>query len=181
MSTLRVDNLNARTGTTITVPTGTKMYLPGHVINVYNVVKTDTFTTSSVTPVAVTGLSLTVTPTTSNSKFLVTYAVPVSIQGGAYSGQIRLRRNGSDIAIGDTAGNRNRSTSFIWSDYYGYQMQEATKSILDSPASASDVTYAVWFGSPYGNAIYINRSYADADSTSYGVSVSTLTVLEIAQ
>ena len=59
-------------------------------------------------------------------------------------------------------------------------MQEANKSVLDSPATLSAVTYAVWFGSPYGNPIYINRSYADADSTSYGVAVSTLTVMEIA-
>lgn len=181
MSTLRVDNLNARTGTSISVPSGTSMYLPGHIINVYNIVKKDTFVTSSVTPVAVTGLTLTVTPTSSNSKFLVSYSVPVGVQAGAYSAQIRLLRNGSDIAIGDTSGGRNRSTSFIWSDYYGYQMQEANKTVLDSPATASAVTYSISFGSPYGNSVVINRSYSDADSTSYGVSVSTLTVLEVAQ
>lgn len=182
MSTLRVDNINARTGTTISVPSGTKMYLPGHVIGVYNVVKTDIFISSSVSAVAITGLTLTVTPSSSSSKFLVSYSVPVSIQGGAYSAFVRMRRNGSDILLGDQFGsNRVRSSSHVWSDYYGYQMQEANKTYLDSPATTNQVTYDVSLGSPYGNSIVVNRQYADSDSSYYGTAVSTLTVLEIAQ
>lgn len=181
MSTLRVDNLNARTGTTISVPTGTKMYLPGHVINVYNITKTDTFTTSSSTPVSITGLSLTVTPTSLSSKFLISYSIPVGVQAGAYSAILRLRRDGNNILLGDQVGSRNRSSSHIWSDYYGYQMQESNKTYLDSPTTINTITYDVAFASPYGYSVFINRSYEFGDSNVYGTSVSTLTVLEIAQ
>lgn len=179
MSTLRVDNLNARTGTTISVPAGTKMYIPGHIINVYNVVKTDVFTTTSTTPVAITGLSLTVTPTSASSKFLVSYSIPVGIQAGAYSAYLRLRRAGTNILLSDQVSTRNRSSSYVWSDYYGYQMQEANKTYLDSPATTSAITYDMTFATPYGTSVFINRSYEFADSTNYGTAVSTLTVLEV--
>lgn len=186
MSTLRVDNLNARTSNTITVPSGTKMYLPGHVIQVVQTVKTDTWSAApaATTYAVVTGLQVGITPTSVNSKILVQLNMWIGTQGYLFKGLVK--RNGTPIGLGDQAGSRPRA-SFAGGPYAGgsneaYSMSQVAFNFLDSPATTSTCTYTVEAANYTSYSIFVNRSYYFQNSTDYdGTPSSTITVMEIAQ
>ena len=78
-STLKINNLDTASGTTITLPTGKTLVgtddgafrVPGAVLQVVQVATTTTTSTSS-TSFVDTGLTATITPKSSSSKILVT-------------------------------------------------------------------------------------------------------------
>ena len=102
MSTLRVDNLNARTGTTISVPSGTRLYAPGSVVQVQQTDFLSTWSASSATPVDVTGMSVSITPISTSSKILVSVAINIGGPDDNYI-YVLLLRNGVSIGTGNTA------------------------------------------------------------------------------
>lgn len=180
MSTLRVGNITATGGTgTITVPTGNKIAQTGAVLQVVSTAKTDTFTTASTSYVEVTGLTATITPTSSTSNILVM----VQLTGGFYqvgttAGFIRLRRDSTDLFLGNAEGSRERVT------VTGTQNSTAvTESIpiifLDSPATTSSVTYRVVVRGDAGT-MFVNRPSGTTDSANHPRSASSITVMEIA-
>ena len=181
MSTLRVDNLNARTGTKITVPTGTKFYVPGGVVQVQQTVKTDTWSTSSTSYADVTGMSVAITPTSTSSKILV--ILDVSVGANPSSGIIgRLMRDSTAIYIGDTASNRPRGLLYFdGSNHSQYVNERVPATYLDSPASTSTLTYKLQaYSTVGGTSQYINRSAYDYDGTLYNLrAASSITVMEI--
>lgn len=187
MSTLRVDNINARTGTTISVPTGTKMYLPGHIVQVQNVIKTDVFTTTTNGFIDVTGLAVSITPSYSTSKILVIVSLGrVGLGdggGGPHSVAFRLDRSGNALFLGDPASNRVRSTFNTSTGYNADHSHAYTYTGIDSPATTSSITYKLQMFSQSGAAAYINRGKADADNgEAYPARTSSsITVMEIAQ
>ena len=178
MSTLRVDNLNARTGTTIAVPTGTKLYIPGGVVQVVQTVKTDTFSTTSTSFTDVTGLSASITPTSANSKILVICRFTHGRSTQTTGVHFRLTRGGSAIFVGDASGSRNlAATGSHYLDYYN-QIGE-TISYLDSPSSTSSTTYALQAKSLTGVTTYVNKSGIDADRVEDARTGSSLILMEI--
>jgi hypothetical protein len=174
MSQLRVNNVTDASGTGST-------YAPGHVVQVVQVVKTDTFSASTNNVFTdITGLSVSITPKSANSKVLVT----ASINGSATTNgvaNIQLLRNSTPISIGDVAGSRPRSSTSIDSNGAG-EAVPASISFLDSPATTSPTTYklAVNTGDTGGTA-YINRISGDADNIYNGRYASSITLMEIAQ
>ena len=180
MSTLRVDNLNARTGTKITVPTGTKLYAPGGIVQTQQTVKTDTFSVTSTSYTDVTGLSVTITPTNTNSKILV--MVDVSVGSPTAAGIVtRMMRDSTAIYIGDAAGSRPRALLYFDGSNQGqYESNRFGGTYLDSPATTSTVTYKLQAYSTTGAAMYINRSNYDYDGPLYDIrAASSITVMEI--
>ena len=156
----------------------------GSVLQVVSATKSDTQSTSLQAWVDVTGLSVSITPTSVSSKILVI----VNVQGtgtNRYNG-IRVVRNGSAVGVGDTAGNRTSVLSGFGLDpdagtSYVYVLYNASGSFLDSPASTSSQTYKVQFGAANtATASYINRSESDADAIWALRGISTITVMEIA-
>lgn len=181
MSTLRVDNLNARTGTTISVPTGTKLYAPGGIVQVLQTVKTDVFSTTSTSFVDVTGLSVVITPTSLNSKILIIADVKGQSGDNATS---RLMRDSTPIYVGTASGSRTVSSG---NDFYGAGSPggvggSRTITYLDSPSTLSAVTYKVqvWCRSS-SYTLYVNTTYNDTDASYTMRGASSITVLEIAQ
>ena len=134
MSTLRVDNLNARTGTKITVPTGTTLYAPGHTLqavqNTYNV-----YTSTTSSSFVDTGLALTITPTSANSKVLLMVSLTGIYAGasGTYAAQ-QITRNGTPIINYDNISGYNNA---------GAGGSNASYAYLDSPNSTSALTYKI--------------------------------------
>ena len=87
----------------------TRAQLPaGSVLQVVQTVKTSTFTTSSTSFTDVTGLSVSITPTSASNKILVLcYAVLSNTNtGGNYYSFARLMRDATPIFVGDAAGSR---------------------------------------------------------------------------
>ena len=166
MSTLRVDNLNARTGTTIYIPTGTKLYAPGSVVQVVNTTYSSTITFSgSAGTETSTGLNGVITPTSANSKILILASVQVRVGGsGASYGHFNIYRGTTKIYDGQSAEHVLNSAA-----EYGVRWSQ---NWLDSPASTSTQTYTIKF--------VIDNSTAGADINRNG-SPASMTLMEIAQ
>lgn len=149
----------------------------GAVLQIVSTTKTDTFTMSSGTFADVTGLSATITPSSTSSKIFVSCTMHGAGQGSATVGHYRLMRDSTAICVGDAAGSRVRASGYVNAD----DRPESTSfSTLDSPSTTSAVTYKVQARNE-GNssAVYVNRGHADTDGGIYARLASTITVMEI--
>jgi hypothetical protein len=155
------------------------------ITQIKSVTKTDTtsFTSSSTNNyVDITGMSVTITPTSATNKILVMYTVGVSNSANATI-HIRLYRGATSIGQGDTSGNR-LGDSLIWrpnGSQYNFDIGPLSSSFLDSPNTTSATTYklAATLGSTYSGTFYLNRSWDDSNFDYSGRTASTITVMEI--
>ena len=156
---------------------------PGAVLQVVQITKTNTFSTSSTSFVDITGLSASITPISASNKILV--CVSINASGDQHS-DIRLLRNSTVIAIGDASGSQTQSTFHIYmgtgSSAQGYHTYASSIMWLDSPATTSSVTYKAQAANPYSGSYttVINRTYHDTDYSFNGRTPSTITLMEIA-
>ncbi len=190
MSTLKVDNIDARTGTTITVPSATTMYLPGHIIQVVNTHLTTTLTTSLTAGAALThdisGLSASITPKSVNSKIYITarWFGEFGAADGAYNAMFGIKRNGTAIGlVTNTYGLTTATQSYTYTD--ASSTPEAMfMDLYDSPATTSSLTYQVYVGFlSSSQTLYTNRTVSDSGggaSTGYERGTSSITLFEIA-
>ncbi len=137
--------------------------------NVIQTVKTDTFTTTSTSFVAVTGMTVTITPSSDTAKILLFFGGVISNSQAARL-FVQLRRGSTDIA-NSTGGTSNQSgSSFVnveHSQQYGIMF-------LDSPGVATAVTYTVRMRVSGGTG-FVGRNSAVDDR-----GVTTLTAIEVA-
>jgi hypothetical protein len=134
------------------------------VLQVVSATNTTQFSTTSATMVS-TGISASITPSSTSSKILVriTCAINVGLGGAG----IALGKNGSVIfnpSIADSVG-----------PYYAYQSIRVPASLeyLDSPATTSSTTYTLFFSSRNGTTSAVNESAATNNNA------TTITLLEI--
>jgi hypothetical protein len=158
-----------------------KAALPtGSVLQVVSTTKTDTFTNSSTSFVDITGLSVSITPTSSSSKILVMYSL-MSGENASNFPLVRLVRNSTAIAVGDAAGSRAQVSSVAWGSGANNATNMQSMNFLDSPATTSSTTYKLQIsGATAGVTNYINRDQRDDDGGYEPRGVSTITVMEIA-
>ena len=180
---MAIITLNNNSLTNITsLPTG----VGGKVLQVVQTYKTDVFSTTSESLVDITGMSATITPSSTSNKILVLLNLCVGSSSDASRTMIQLMRGITNIGIGDDGGgNRTRSisTEFQPQPYNTAGTKNSTDirqhTFLDSPASTSALTYKVQIEGT-AQTVYINRTgeYANADVVSIGT--SSLTLMEIA-
>jgi hypothetical protein len=126
--------------------------------------------------VDVTGLSVTITPTSASNKILVSF----QIMGVSTSnGWVRLVRDSTAISVGTTAGTRPAVSSANMTSGNGNIQLQDSGVFLDSPATTSAVTYKIQLITDTGT-FYINRTTNDSDNVYSGRGVSSITVQEIA-
>ena len=145
----------------------------GTVIQVVSTTKNDIFSSSSKSFTDITGLSVSITPTSSSSKILVLVSSNYGTGGGSQLLTINLVRGATNIATPNNTGLTYSGTAVA---YQTTSDQVANYSInfLDSPATTSATTYKVQ-AKVTGNTFYVNgRNSADLNT------VSTITVMEIA-
>ena len=153
----------------------------GSVLQVVQTTKTDTFSTTSTSYTDITGLSVSITPISASSKILVIYNLTAGARSSTYAGGIQLFRDSTAIYRGDAAGSRTRASSFWWSDANSYTMWPLNGTFLDSPATTSATTYKLQIFSAYADeSVFINRNQSDSDSSVFGRTASSITVMEIA-
>jgi hypothetical protein len=152
----------------------------GSILQVKSVTKTDATSTSSQTFGDVSGLSISITPSSTSSKILVIGTINCS-ESGDYA-YVRLMRDSTAIAIGDAASNRPRATASTGDSANTYYIYALSMSHLDAPSTTSAVTYKWQIRSGSGaNTAYVNRSVNDRDTAHYEPrNASNLTVMEIA-
>lgn len=160
--------------------TRAKIGYAGAVLQVVSATKTDVFTTTNTSWVDITGLSVTITPSSATSRILVMANLQID---NATTGQgiyFRFVRNSTPIAIGDSSGNRGGTTNMSQAASGGRTTTPMNGSFLDSPATTSATTYKCQTACLDVGTMVVNRSAADSDNASYPRSVSTITVMEIA-
>jgi hypothetical protein len=179
MSQLRVNTVTDVSGTGST-------YAPGHVVQVVSVTKTDTFSASLAggASALITGLTATITPSSVNSKILVTAYVTGTMQGrnSFFAG---LDAGGSLISIGDADGSRTRvgGAQYVFVSTDTDHGGNISLTNLHSPTTTSPVTYGVRLinSSPSTVTAFANRAIGDSNTASFFRSASTITLMEIAQ
>lgn len=177
MSQLKVNSIIPVAG----VPTGGG----GGIIQVKHTTKSDAFTSGTSSYADITGLSVTITPTSNTSKIFVMACIQYSSAGSGGSRQaIRILREisgGSSTALGlgDSDGSRLRAGAGSETSGGGGNMKSTTINLLDSPSTTNAVTYQCQFAAIDGNDFKLNQSVADTNTSSYIRVASHITVMEV--
>jgi hypothetical protein len=151
-------------------------YAPaGSVLQVVSTAKNDAFSTSSGTFVDITGMSVSITPTSSSSKIMVFCNMPIVGTDATSGSCFALNRNGTLLNQSTAATTQNGIAAVFLNATNIYS--GTSFSYLDSPATTSALTYKIQMLVSSGTTLYINRRNVD---TYFGASC-TLTVMEIAQ
>ena len=197
-STLKINNIDTASGSTITIPTGKQLIVtdagavrvPGTVLQVVNAEKLDTAATNSSlgTAWADTGLSCTITPKVNTSKILVHVDAALGVTQNLFN-YFRVVRNvggGSYSMISEAAtpGSRNAIHGMVYDSSSNGQGQTRLQTFnhLDSPATTSAVIYKVQIATGTGGYVYIGQSNRDTNGADYDPRASSRIVLqEIAQ
>ena len=196
MSTVRVTNIQHPSSGSANIELGSdgSVVLPagftgGIGTNVVQAVKTDTFSASvglASLSGDVTGLTATITPTSTSSKVLVI----VSLAGarsanGSIAATIYRDIGGGGatrIANGDDDGNRVGASFAVGKADNNTEYGTSTFSFLDSPATISAITYSIrlshWQSSTA--TVYVNRSADNSDIGRAWPTASTITAIEVA-
>tara|TARA_R100000005_G_C4906025_1_gene145907 strand:- start:52 stop:552 length:501 start_codon:yes stop_codon:yes gene_type:complete len=152
----------------------------GAVLQVVSTEKTDEFSTASTSFVDVTGMSATITPSSTSSKILVFFSV--GLVGNSTIGQfcyLKLVRDSTDISLGDADGSRLRTSAGLGGDQ-NYENGPISIHVLDSPSTTSATTYKVQFKTQSSGTAKFNMRGDDTDSSAYGRSSASITLMEIA-
>ena len=196
MSTLKVNSIQARTGDTITIPSGNKLSaaagaisMPGSVVQTIQASMGDRLalaTGGNFTKV--TGLEASITPLSTSSKILVQANLNVSGHSSYYTVGVRLYVNDahlSDASANNAVYGSNDLGCFMcvcaqqWSNYIRYQ---AVGQYLHSPNSTSQQTYSLYVADGRDNStVYVNRYHYQANADYMYTTKSTITLMEIAQ
>ena len=123
-----------------------------------------------------TGLSVTITPSSTSSKILVTASVNTSAGNNHDSAQ-RLMRDSTPICIGDSYGSWLRATTGGGVHRQAHEMTNYSINYLDSPATTSATTYKLqcWDNT----TMWLNRENNSTFYSGNSVGASTITVMEI--
>jgi hypothetical protein len=163
-----------------TAATGLKWSTPttvtGKILQVINVLKTDSFSTTSGSFVDLTGLTATITPSSATSKVLLMVTVTGSgtdVSGASECGYV-IVRDGTQIAL-------NTSLTADFTGQLSIRLLGASTAVtlghstnfLDSPATTSAVVYKIQVRTAAGT-LYINR-----DGDGYNGTVSSITLMEV--
>ena len=141
MSTLRANAVQTIAGKPILNSTGS-------ILQVVQTIKTDSFTTTSTSFTDVTGLSVSITPSSTSSKILVIANVPFARDGTGSDAWVRLVRDSTII------GNGNSGYFGQAAGQYGLDPSTASRICLDSPATTSAVTYKIQVATA-NNTVYV--------------------------
>lgn len=180
MSILAVDTIQGQT-------TAGNVKLPaGCILQTESTTVTGEFSSSSATLVDITGMTLTITPKYATSKILIRAQLNWGGVINIYAG-IRLYRGGTFISNSTSATGAQTYASLGCggdNDNFQYKLEHTAIEFLDSPATASAITYKLQVqstGGPGTNTWHLNRP-SNSDNAAYIVrGTSTFTVQEIAQ
>ena len=168
MSQIKVNSIVPAGG----LPSGSN----GGILQVVQAVKTDTFSKQSTAFADITGLSATITPSSSSNKILVEARIYLSAgtSNGTSAAKLNFVRGSTNIGQPSSGSANHEATFYSWSS--AAYMDVKTMNFLDSPATTSATTYKVQMGADGTAAtIYINRYYHTNNYTG----ISTLTLYEV--
>ena len=167
-------------GDTVSVGSGATVtgFGGGKVLQVVQAVKTDIFAgAANGTEMSITGMSATITPTSSSSKIMVSAVLNYCAVGTTYGAY--FKRGTTVIGIPSTDGSRQLVTSGLGYTADGNQVEQGVIEYLDSPATTSATTYQLFVNNDNTVYIYINRSDFNHNDNRGKKCISTVTLTEI--
>ena len=195
MSTLKVNTIVPESGDTVNindVTVNTKLDLtdaevvgldrPGKVLQVKSFTLTDPESVVAM-PVKTffdTGLTLSITPSSVNSKIMV--FIDMSMTGSDTLCSATIKRNGTPILLGSTPGIGYASGKHVSGTA---QPENVSMSVLDNPGTVSAVTYTAGVASGQaggsGSPFWINQPKSGVTAEYMNQQTSTITLMEIAE
>ena len=151
----------------------------GKILQVKSTVKRGTFSTSSNnTERTVTGLNVSITPSSSSNAIIVVVSMNYCTRHTTYKG--RIYRGGNLISSnGTSSGNRQTAVLGLGQTLDDNQTDIATGMFIDFPQSTSSLSYSVRVINDNGQTIYINRAQNDYNSSVGGRFGSSIVVMEV--
>ena len=146
----------------------------GKVLQVVSTTKTDAFSSSGVSWSDITGLSVSITPSSTSSTILVTACLSLDSSDTNLVGG-RIMRDSTPIAVSTVTGSQFEGAFSRVAGGYSAETQSLTHE--DSPATTSAVTYKIQLNGYTSGTHYVNRPSSLA--TNRSTSVSSITVMEI--
>jgi hypothetical protein len=198
MSTIEVDKIVPATGTsltlgdsgdTFTIPSGVTLTNNGtanfgKIGQVLQTTVTDTssYSLSSDASADITGLSVSITPSSTSSKILITTSIMGARSGDFPILTMFIKRDGTKIGSGVDSGNRFGATAsnvIVQTD--ANSITTIGNQFLDSPSTTSAVTYQIAVNNNSGvtRTLYINRTEDDTDAVGTIRGISTITAMEV--
>ena len=173
MSTLKVNSIIpvAGVGTDTTA-----LKNGGGIVQIKQVVKRDTFTTSSSSFTDITGLSVDISPTSNTSKIYIIVDLQVGSDNDSQC-MFLLKRGSTSINFGDAAGSRSQCFAEVGSGE-DYHQQSCSTHFIDDPTTTDSTTYKVQMRVT-GGTHAINRSDADSNQNYEARTTSSITVMEV--
>ena len=157
----------------------------GKILQVKNVTKTDTFSSSLSQYVAasVTGMDLAFTASSTSNRLLFQININVCISSNNRPIAFFLVADGTkiDAATGDAASNRYRSTATGLVDYES-TMELLQMNYYHTPTSTNSITYGIKIQNSHDstNTVYVNRTHSDVDTQFAHRTISSMTIMEVA-
>jgi len=151
----------------------------GGVLQVVQATTDSQLTITGATYADITGLSASITPTSTSSKILVRYRINGSTAGATTYSAFQIVRNSTAVGNGAQGTNRIKGHSAVrglFSDANPYWT--TTGEFLDSPATVSATTYKIQTAT--NGTTYINRSPSNTDTTDMVSTLCSITLMEVA-
>jgi len=162
--------------------TRAKSNLPGSILQVVQTTKTDTFTTSAASFTDITGMSVSITPSSASNKVLVTFSISYGGASNLYAG-VNLVRDSTNLIVNSVAsGNDIAATVSTGGDNanFQYKVHQTSYEYLDSPSTTSATTYKLQAWAEGNKSFYINRNNENDNAAHNVMGTSTITVKEVA-
>ena len=158
----------------------------GNILQVVQTVKTDTASITSATYADISGLTATITPSSTSNKILISFVLQYGGHNNSYVA-FKAYRGSTLLPVGTGGSGSQTNASFGGFQEQGnsqYGVQTAVWQYLDSPSSTSALTYKLQWSSVYqpGGSydIYLNRPQ-NADGNAYNIfGTSSVTATEVA-
>ena len=159
----------------------------GSVLKVVSTIKTDAFTHNTNTLTDVTGMSVSIQPTASNSKIFVSTTLCCGGGGNLY-GQFNLLRGTTHIGVSTYGTGSQRNATFGYATPQGadgdYKIYSVAYQILDTPSYTlgDTITYKLQCASNTlaTTVLYINRPERTNNGAYIIGGTSTITAMEVA-
>jgi hypothetical protein len=149
----------------------------GGILQVIQTVKSDTFSVASTSYANITGLSASITPTSTTSKVLIILSLGTVDATGNVLITGDITRAGTQIGIGDVAGSRT-SGGWARTPHDSNRNETVVYTLLDSPATTSSTTYQARIRSN-SSTVFVNRTSGDSNSSINPRTISTITLMEV--
>lgn len=150
----------------------------GSILQVVSTTKLDTFSTASASFVDVTGVTVSITPSSSSNKILVFVSGSTSSSGGSAVAHYNLVRGASNIYVGNSRGS-SIQTSISSASVSSDKVMPIVINYLDSPATTSSTTYKLQMRSESGSFTGIIGGSFGSGNSATSSSPTTITVMEV--